>query len=41
MYREEMPLKPEGAGGEYGVEMYGRLFPGHLEVRLVGRAHDT
>jgi len=37
LYREKMPDKPQpGQGGSYGVDMYGVLYPSHLEVRLVG-----
>jgi hypothetical protein len=36
-YREKMPDKPQpGQGGSYSVDMYGVLYPSHLEVRLVG-----
>jgi len=36
-YREKMPEKPlPGQGGSYGVDMYGVLYPSHLEVRLIG-----
>jgi hypothetical protein len=36
LYREKMPAHPEFAGGEYGVDMSGRLYPGFLEVDRVG-----
>ena len=38
LYREKMADRPHpGQGGSYGVDMYGVLYPRHLEVRLVGR----
>jgi hypothetical protein len=37
LYREKMPDKPQsGQGGSYGVDMFGILYPSHLEVRFVG-----
>lgn len=37
LYREKPPAKPlYGQGGQYGVDMYGILYPTCLEVRLVG-----
>jgi hypothetical protein len=36
-YREKMPDKiGQGQAGEYGMDMYGILYPSHLEVRFVG-----
>ena len=36
-YREKAPEKPQLLrGGAYSVDMYGFLYPSHLEVRLVG-----
>jgi len=36
LYREKMPdkLPPGQAGGSYGVDMHGYLYPGHLEVQF-------
>ena len=37
LFREKLPDKPQTVQGEsYGVDMYGVLYPSHLEVRLVG-----
>jgi hypothetical protein len=37
LYREKMPDKPRpGQGGSYSVDMYGVLYPSHLEVRFIG-----
>jgi hypothetical protein len=34
LYREKMPEKPQpGQGGEYGVDMYGVLYPTCLVIR--------
>jgi hypothetical protein len=36
-YRGKMPDKPSpGQGGQYGMDMYGVLYPTCLEVRFVG-----
>lgn len=38
LYREKMPETPRPGqpGGSYNVDMYGLLYPSHLEVRFVG-----
>jgi hypothetical protein len=37
LYRGKMPETPQpGQGGSYNVDMYGLLYPSHLEVRFVG-----
>lgn len=38
LYREKMPnkLSPGPAGGSYGVDMHGLLYPGHLEIQFAG-----
>lgn len=37
LYRGKMPEKPQpGQGGQYNVDMYGLLYPSHLEVKFVG-----
>ena len=39
LYRENMPEKPlHGQGGEYGVDMYGVLYPTCLEIRFPNRS---
>ena len=40
-YREKAPENPQHLrGGAYNVDMYGFLYPSHLEVRLV-RSRDS
>src|SRR5262245_23588985 len=37
LYREKMPQQPRpGENGTFSVDMYGVLYPSHLEVRFVG-----
>jgi hypothetical protein len=37
LYRGKTPEKLQpGQGGSYSVDMYGLLYPSHLEVRFVG-----
>ncbi len=41
-YRGKMPEKPQPGevGGSYNVDMYGLLYPSHLEVRFGGSGNS-
>lgn len=41
LFREEMPKHPQlGQGGEYGVDLYGVLYPTCLEIRRPNRSNS-
>lgn len=41
LFREKMPKQPQpGQGGEYGVDMYGILYPTCLEIRRRNRSNS-